>query len=162
MLKQDITGSNYVSDSPVWRKQTKAKCENVATQRAMLLAGRNCKNSYECMSYNCTDTKCNGYGSGATCASHSECGAGLACLPDIEWPYQTSCNSLIKQGFSCRSDFECGMNSICWYQTRAQFYSDDKRCMQKGLIQTGFTFGWAPKYYNDYQDIMHNGQVCAS
>ena len=67
---QSILGSTSPYKSPVWRKQTIAKCEKYEAFGYNLLPGRTCYSDSQCLSFNCNDRKCKGYSSGTSCSSH--------------------------------------------------------------------------------------------
>ena len=60
LLKQDIIGAAEPGKSVTWKRLVEAKCEPVSNFRQNLLPGRVCSTNYECLSFNCTDSKCKG------------------------------------------------------------------------------------------------------
>lgn len=54
------------------------------------------------------------------------------------------------------------MKSVCWYASKAAFYSNSKTCIAKFSKAESEKFGWAAYYYDEVKDMYHNGRVCAS
>jgi hypothetical protein len=127
-----------------------------------LLPGRICESNYECLSFNCTAGTCKGASSGTSCAAHEECDIGLGCIPLSSWPYTTTCNALSGSGNTCTTHYDCDTASLCWYATRADFYSATKTCIAMFSLNETATFGWAPIYYDDIKDSLWHGQLCTT
>ncbi|TNV73254.1 hypothetical protein FGO68_gene12340 [Halteria grandinella] len=157
---QSILAANDPLKSPTFQRLTKATCET--TYNRNLLPGRKCTSNFQCQSFVCEEQKCKGYSSGASCYKHEQCDIGLACISKGAFPYATTCDSLRKIGDQCEEDVECQQTSVCWYQTRGDFYQSKKSCIVKYGLSDNQTFGWAPKHYETYQDVLYNGRLCQS
>ncbi len=91
-------------------RKTEAFCVSKEKFKNKLLAGRFCVHDSQCYQRNCTQGICVGKSQGSSCAAHEECGVGLACRHQLEWPYNTFCLPLLKKGEDCMDDHECEMD----------------------------------------------------
>lgn len=127
---QPIVSHRSWEMSPLFRKRSLSYCNPIQSYKQNLLPGRTCDENAQCQGFNCTDSFCQGYISGSTCSSHSECNIGLACVPSSEWPYPTFCDSFRAEGMSCRELEDCEIGLFCHYETRTDFMNRDKKCLK--------------------------------
>jgi hypothetical protein len=80
-------------------------------KRQISYPGEPCSDDVKCYNSKCVDGYCMGKKPGESCLEHSDCNVGLIC-------FAKSCYYPIPDYDSgCKSDFDCGMGSLCLQTT---------------------------------------------
>jgi hypothetical protein len=107
----------------------------------MLLGGRNCTESTQCISLNCVKPddgkedsigKCVGREEGKSCYQNSDCDKRLFCEKSSIYPYLSTCKKLRTTYELCENTDECQLNLYCWYGYKedVQFIGENlKKCL---------------------------------
>lgn len=96
-------------------------CYADTDMKQMLLGGRNCTSSQQCISMNCRedentgDKKCFGRLEEKTCFENSDCNRGLFCEKSQIFPFESTCEKLRTTYELCENTEECQLNLFCWY-----------------------------------------------
>jgi hypothetical protein len=127
----------------------------------MLLGGRNCTTSQQCIGMQCREEdetsdrkKCFGRSEGKTCYENSDCDRGLFCERNIIFPFENTCEKLRTTYELCEKTEECQLNLYCWYG-----YKDDvseeitnkkklKKCLPMFSQFPEAIFGWRRLNFN--------------
>lgn len=106
--------------------------------KKMLLGGRNCTESTQCISLNCDIPeeeemgKCVSRLEGKSCFKNSNCDYGLFCEKSNIYPYLSTCKKLRTTYELCENTDECQLNLYCWYGYKEDvvFNTDNlKKCL---------------------------------
>ena len=83
-------------DSELYKKKTRGYCRESLSMKKLLLGGRNCTDSTQCISMECDKEigKCSGRKEGFSCSGHADCDKGLFCDQAAAYPYLNTCKKL--------------------------------------------------------------------
>lgn len=168
----NLANMDYDYTSQLEQRKREARCVEASSLNQGLNPGRSCSNSTQCRSNLCYNKICVGLNEGQGCAEHSDCNSGLFCSDQLEWPLASICKPLIEDGDKCKEDYECQIDSFCWYATSLDRQNDTKKCMQKYSQDNGHEFGWQKtefltdhvdqKVENNFKVYERNGLYCKS
>lgn len=137
-------------DSELYKRKTRGYCRESLSMKKMLLGGRNCTDSTQCLSMECDIEvgKCRGRAEGFSCSSHADCDKGMFCQQLEAYPYLSQCKKLRTPYDECQTTDQCQLNLYCWYGYAPDVAIDRKMCLPMYSQFPEATLGWRRKNFS--------------